>query len=153
MKDVFCKSKLLRRLNYHSCVNVYLCSMKRLINLLALMFFMAGCSNAQSIEAKKFQEEVNKGGQLVDVRTPDEYTEGHISHAVLMDVNKADFTKKLEQLDKNKTVYVYCRSGKRSHTAADMMKESGFKNVFELRGGIIAWEEAGLPVEKGNKEN
>jgi len=86
--------------------------------------------------------------QLVDVRTPDEYNTGHINGAINIDVNQNNFKTKVNQLDKNKPVLVYCRSGKRSNNAAEMLKEMGFKRIVDLEGGILSWEEAKLPIKK-----
>jgi rhodanese-related sulfurtransferase len=81
-----------------------------------------------------------KDAQLIDVRTPGEYNEGHISNAKNIDFNSADFKAKLEKLDKNKPVLVYCAVGGRSGKAAAMLKEMGFKEVYDLKGGFNAWK-------------
>jgi len=86
--------------------------------------------------------------QLVDVRTPKEYAEGHIEGAVNMNFNGDNFTQEIETLTKTMAVYLYCRSGKRSASAARQMGELGFKEVYDLDGGILAWEGGGLPVVK-----
>jgi rhodanese-related sulfurtransferase len=86
--------------------------------------------------------------QLVDVRTPEEFAEGHIGGAVNMDVKAADFVSTaLSRLDKQRPVAVYCRSGRRSAHAAELLAKQGYK-VTNLRGGIMAWQEARKPVEK-----
>ncbi|MBR5638425.1 MAG: rhodanese-like domain-containing protein [Muribaculaceae bacterium] len=85
--------------------------------------------------------------QLVDMRTLSEYNEGHIAGAKLIDVNDSLFIDKVTaQLDKQKTVAVYCRSGRRSAKAANAMVKAGFQ-VINLDGGIIAWQDAGKDVE------
>lgn len=84
--------------------------------------------------------------QLLDVRTPEEFEAGHIEGAVLIDyrTDPDGFLEKAEaQLQKDKPVALYCRSGKRSHSAAELMHKAGFKQLVELDGGILAWQEAG----------
>ncbi len=84
---------------------------------------------------------------LLDVRTTAEFDEGHIQNALNIDVKQADFVEKAKStLPEGKTVAVYCRSGKRSATAAGMLVKEGFK-VVNLEGGILAWTKAGMPVE------
>lgn len=85
---------------------------------------------------------------LVDVRKPEEYKEGHIANAFNLDVTDPDFTEKaLKELPKDKTIAVYCGTGKRSSMAAQKLLDSGFK-ILNLDGGLNAWIAAGLPVEK-----
>jgi rhodanese-related sulfurtransferase len=86
--------------------------------------------------------------QLLDVRTPSEFAQGHIAGATLIDVKDSTFmATAVKKLDTAKPVAVYCRSGRRSARAAGMLAEQGYK-VINLDGGIIAWQEAGLPIEK-----
>lgn len=81
--------------------------------------------------------------QLLDVRTPDEYAEGHIAGAVLVDVNESDFEEKaVAVLDASRPVALYCRSGRRSARAASLLAARGYK-VTNLKGGVIAWQDAG----------
>ncbi|NND01967.1 MAG: rhodanese-like domain-containing protein [Acidimicrobiia bacterium] len=83
---------------------------------------------------------------VLDVRTPEEYAEGHLADAVLIDFYDTDFADQLNELDKDATYVVYCRSGNRSQGAINTMRELGFTDVFEVAGGIQAWLEAGLNV-------
>lgn len=87
--------------------------------------------------------------QLIDVRTPEEFAGGHLKGAVNIDINGADFDNKISQLDKSKTVLVYCLSGGRSARAASAMQDKGFKEVYNMEGGIMRWKAAGKPVEAG----
>lgn len=125
--------------------------MKKLLFIFSfLSFFGLGCSNAQTTTVAEFEKGMSKKDvQLIDVRTPDEYNEGHLKNARLMNVNDESFDANIATLDKNKPVYVYCRSGHRSHIAYTTLKEKGFKNVVELKGGIMAWEAAGKEVVAG----
>lgn len=84
---------------------------------------------------------------VLDVRTPQEYGEGHIAGATNIDFYEPDFVRMLDALDKEQPYFVYCRSGNRSARAVDAMRDLGFAEVYELEGGILTWLEAGLPVE------
>lgn len=79
----------------------------------------------------------NKDVQLVDVRTPDEYSGGHIENALNINIYDQDFAQKISKLDKDKPVYIYCRSGARSQSAASQMKDLGFKSIIDLKGGYM----------------
>lgn len=81
----------------------------------------------------------HEGVQLIDVRTPGEVAEGMIEGAENIDYNGADFKQKIDALDRDQPVLVYCRSGGRSGRAAAMMKEMGFKEVYDLQGGYMNW--------------
>ncbi len=83
---------------------------------------------------------------VLDVRTPDEYAEGHLAGATLLDFYDDDFADQLAQLDPDVPYLLYCRSGNRSGQTAEMMSELGFVDVADVDGGIVAWTEAGLPV-------
>ena len=85
--------------------------------------------------------------QLVDVRTPAEYSEGHLPGAILIDVKEPTFNSLIQQLDRSRPVFVYCRSGKRSLDAASVLEKYKFKVVYNLEGGIIAWKEKGKGIE------
>lgn len=75
---------------------------------------------------------------ILDVRTQEEYDEGHLPDATLIDFYSTDFEEKLSTLDRNKTYLVYCRSGNRSGQTMNMMKEAGFLQVYNLSGGVIS---------------
>lgn len=89
------------------------------------------------------------GVVLLDVRTPQEFAEGHLEGAVNLDVSAPDFTTRLADLDPEATYAVYCRSGNRSQTALDLMTQAGFGAAADLAGGIGAWADAGMPVVTG----
>lgn len=78
--------------------------------------------------------------QLIDVRTPKEYEGGHIENATLIDYFSSNFKETLLTLDKEKPLYLYCRSGGRSRKAAKILAEMGFKEIYDLKGGYMAWE-------------
>ena len=102
--------------------------------------------NIGVVEFDKLRQQTNS--VVLDVRTPKEFTAGHIPGAVNIDWNGADFQKKVSALDKSKTYLVQCAVGGRSAKAADKMMTLQFTNVYNLEGGIKAWEKAGKPVEK-----
>jgi rhodanese-related sulfurtransferase len=86
---------------------------------------------------------------VLDVRTPEEFAEGHLEGAVLVDFYAADFADQLAALDADVPYLVYCRSGNRSGQALGVMEQLGFTSVVDVDGGIVAWTGAGLPVTTG----
>lgn len=83
---------------------------------------------------------------VLDVRTSEEYLEGHLAEALLIDVKGEDFLDKARKaLPKDKTIAIYCRSGRRSAHAAELLAAEGFK-VVNLKGGILAWQAEQRPV-------
>ncbi|PKA83585.1 rhodanese-related sulfurtransferase [Ulvibacter sp. MAR_2010_11] len=86
--------------------------------------------------------------QLVDVRTVEEYNDGHLSFATNYSITDEDFQKNAVSLVKERPVYVYCKSGGRSARASKLLVDLGFTQVYDLQGGITAWQAAGLPVVK-----
>ena len=77
---------------------------------------------------------------ILDVRTPAEFTAGHLSGAIMIDFNASNFKDEVDKLDKNKQYLVYCRTSNRSGQAVAIMKGLGFKEVYDMDGGIVAWE-------------
>lgn len=90
----------------------------------------------------------NTNAVVLDVRTREEFVEGHIPGAVLIDFKAPDFKQKVSQLDHEKLYLVHCAAGGRSAKAAELMGTLGFDRVFNLEGGMKAWTAAGKPVEK-----
>jgi rhodanese-related sulfurtransferase len=87
--------------------------------------------------------------QLVDVRTAEEFAAGNIAGSVNIDVNGDDFAgEALKRLDRKRTVAVYCRSGRRSRTAAELLIKKGFQKVYNLDKGILNWMEEGREINK-----
>ena len=87
------------------------------------------------------------GVQLVDVRTPEEFKEGHIKGFQNIDFSSETFKEDLEKLDKTQPVIVYCKSGNRSGKSCKIMKEKGFVKIYDLEGGIEQWKYEGNEVE------
>lgn len=100
-----------------------------------------------NLSATEFASKIKefRTAPIVDVRTPDEYSKGHLENALNIDWNGSDFDSQISKLDKSKPVFVYCLSGGRSSAAAQQMRLSGFKEVYELDGGIIKWRASNLP--------
>lgn len=132
--------------------------MKKLLLMTVAAMLAVGCSGSKKAESaaeprpqdritilhvNDFEQMARQGEiRVIDVRTRSEYNEGHIAGAENVDVNQPDF---IERLRLKGDVAVYCRTGKRSHTAAMMIAEQGY-NVYDLGGGIMAWRQAGKPV-------
>lgn len=115
-----------------------------------LIFTLAFVKQSNGLKAKEFAQKIKAtpGAQVIDVRTPEEFNTGYITGAINIDWNNDNFDRRIAKVDKNKPTFVYCRSGRRSADAAKAMREMGFKEVYELSGGIQSWESAGLPVKK-----
>lgn len=92
-----------------------------------------------SSEEFKAQTE-NKSVQLIDVRTPKEFQSGHITGAENIDFYSDKFAFEFNKLDKNKAVYVYCRSGSRSNKASKRLVELGFIEIYDLKGGFLNYK-------------
>lgn len=86
--------------------------------------------------------------KVLDVRTADEFAEGHIAGAVNVDFLSKDFADKAAALDKSVTYVVHCQSGRRSTKSLETLQKLGLKGIIHLDGGFAAWQKAGLPVEK-----
>lgn len=117
----------------------------------ALAFSLVGCSNnekVQQIDAAELNKIITtEQVQLVDVRTAEEYAAGHIAYATNIDVKQSDFTQQATaQLDKAKPVFLYCRTGRRSASAAKLLVAEGF-TIVNLQGGIEAWQHEKLPLD------
>lgn len=106
-----------------------------------------GQGNFENADVNEFAELVADTNVVVlDVRTANEYAEGHLERAINIDYNQSDFMEKAKAtLPLDKKIAVYCRSGRRSAGAAGKLGADGYK-LLNLKGGIIAWKEAGKPV-------
>lgn len=92
----------------------------------------------------RLSEDLN--GYLLDVRRPDEFAHGHLKDAHLLNwLDMEIFKQETAKLDKSKTIYIYCRSGRRSNEAANFLRSQGYK-VVDLDGGILAWVKKGFPL-------
>ena len=123
--------------------------LKSIVFILLTQIIFAMDNNAYTtLSPEAFQEAIESPDVItVDVRQPDEYASGHIENAINIDVKEEDFLNKVEsQLPKDKVIAVYCRSGKRSAMAAEMLTEKGYK-VLNLEGGIEDWKSRNLPIK------
>ena len=125
--------------------------------VLALLLVVAACSSSSDTatidlvspaEAAQVIEDDPTGLIVLDIRTPEEFTEVRLADAVNVDYYDADFADQLDALDKNDPYVMYCRSGNRSSDAVKTMKELGFVEVYEVDGGIVNWYDSGFPVEQ-----
>ena len=129
--------------------------MKKILTiLLAGLGLNTACSqNFENMEVKEFAELIaDPSVVILDVRKADEFAEGHIKGAILIDQFQSDFVEQARaKLPKEKTIAIYCRSGRRSANAAGKLADVGYKCV-NLKGGILAWKEAKMPVVISEEE-
>jgi len=128
--------------------------------LMVIVPIVSGCS--KSLDTTLILEDVaaqeafdliqqNKGNPdflIIDVRTPEEFKDGHIENAILIDFYAENFTDEIAKLDREKTFFIYCRSGNRSGQALDIIAELGFQEVYNLSAGIREWIAQGFPIVK-----
>ena len=124
--------------------------MKKILTcLMAALGLTTACgqANYENADVKGFAELMNDTNVVVlDVRTADEFKEGHLEGAVNIDYKQGDFVEQaVTKLPKERTIAVYCRSGRRSAGAAELLAKEGYR-VVNMKGGIIAWQEAQMPV-------
>ena len=86
---------------------------------------------------------------ILDVRTPSEFSEGHLAGAVNVDLLAPDFAARLSAMDRGKSYLVYCRTGNRSTKAVHTMEQLGFRTMYHMRDGIVGWEKKGLALSRG----
>jgi rhodanese-related sulfurtransferase len=123
----------------------------RTIFFLLLSFVALSCNGQASkiikmTEATDFAKKINtmQNPQILDVRTPEEFTEGHIKNAANVNWLGERFVSDAEKFDKTKPIFVYCKSGNRSMKATEKLQQLGFKNIYELEGGFMKWRDANL---------
>jgi len=126
--------------------------MKKVLTcMLAVLGLTSACGqkNYEDVDVDGFAALVADTNVVVlDVRTVEEFGEGHIERAANVDVKQADFVEKAKvQLPADKAIAVYCRSGRRSANACNMLSAEGYR-CFNLRGGIMAWTGSNMPVRK-----
>ncbi|MDQ3141447.1 MAG: rhodanese-like domain-containing protein [Bacteroidota bacterium] len=121
--------------------------------LAATTFVFSSCTIGQTktlstkLTATEFAKKIKKlpSALIIDVRTPAEFSKGHLKNSFNYNWNGSEFQNQISKLDKSKPVFVYCLSGGRSSSAANQMRSNGFKQVCELSGGIMDWRAANLP--------
>ena len=115
--------------------------MKNLIIVAIILLFNFGCSQIKGKHITEVSQSELAEVVLVDVRTPGEFNAGHLDKAINIDWLGESFSAEFEKIEKNQTIYLYCRSGKRSADATKFLDSLGYKNVTNLEGGYIAWAE------------
>lgn len=127
--------------------------MKKIYSLLVLVLLISSCQ-AQTksptlVSSDAFQSKIEtQKVQLIDVRTPKEFKQGHLKNAKNIHLYDQDFGAQIDKLDKKEAVYVYCKAGGRSAEAVEIMQNHGFTNIVELNGGTDSWTESGKPLEQ-----
>ena len=118
--------------------------------IMALMLMNSCTTNAQNaIAPTAFEAKIaTPNVQLVDVRTPQEFANGHLENAKNINYNDPEFKQKIALLDKSKPIAVYCGVGGRSGKASKILVELGFKDISDLAGGMTAWTAANKKVVK-----
>lgn len=106
----------------------------------------AGVRVVAPAEAARVLDDAPADLVVLDIRTAEEFVQGHLPGAVNLDFYAADFRQQLAALDREVPYVLYCRSGNRSDQARQMMQDLGFVDVRDVDGGIVAWQQAGLPV-------
>lgn len=108
----------------------------------------------ETVNVKEFRKGIKQENPIIlDVRTPEEYAEGHLRNSLNVNwKNQEEFKARAAQLDKTKALYVYCRSGVRSEKASEWLRMNGFNHVKDLNGGIQAWKKAGKRLSKNKHQ-
>jgi len=129
--------------------------MKKFFWLIIAVLFTSGAFAQQKevLNVKEFKKQIKKEKVIIlDVRTPQEFADGHIKNAINADwKNPEEFQMKISQLPKAEAVYVYCRTGARSEKASASLQANGFTHVAGLDGGMEAWKKAGKRVSKAKQ--
>ncbi len=108
---------------------------------------------SKDIDVKEAQQMIqdnlnNQDFVILDTRTPREYENGHLENSVFLNYSSPTYKQEIEKLDRTKKYLIYCHSGGRSKTTLNMMKEMGFSEAYNMKGGIVAWSQAGYKLEK-----
>jgi rhodanese-related sulfurtransferase len=109
----------------------------------------AGITLVSPADAEAFLADAPDDVVILDVRTPEEFAEGHIEGAVNIDIYEPTFADDIDALERDVPYVVYCRSGNRSGQATTLMADLGFESVQDVDGGVVSWSEAGLPLVAG----
>ena len=122
--------------------------MKKVVLVLLFLVTMAtqvwAAEKEISARDAKALLDANKNVYLLDVRTPQEYSQGRLSGSVLIPIG--EFERRIREVPKNKTVVVYCAVGSRSKPAANFLARQGYKNVYNMTDGIVGWYRNGFPI-------
>jgi thioredoxin len=129
-----------------------------IISNIIIAFLIVSCSTGQTqpmkpaLSATEFSKKITQlpKANIIDVRTPEEFIKGHLKNSKNINMYASDFQEQIAKLDKSKPIFVYCLSGSRSSYAVNNMRNSGFKEVYDLSGGIMTWRAANLPETTDN---
>lgn len=126
---------------------------KALLTLVFVLFLgvvTVVAQNKVQVDSKQANELLKKDKNIIvlDVRTAEEFNEGHIKGAANIDIRKQDAYSKIDKLNRNSTYLVYCRTNHRSGMATDYMIQKGFKNVYQMMDGFPGWASNHLPWVK-----
>ena len=115
--------------------------------LIILFLSFSIISKGQNLSSVDFQKKMKDlpNTPIIDVRTPSEFSQSHLKNAVNININSDNFVTQISKYDKSKPILIYCLSGSRSAYAQNLMQTQGFKEVYNLSGGLIKWRAAGLP--------
>lgn len=123
-----------------------------LLSILALATVVScqAQTGVQVLNVDAFEQKLNATPEkiILDVRTDEEYAQGRMKNATQIDYYQRDFKTEVAKLDKTKPVFVYCASGVRSNSAAKILKQQGFTEIYDLKGGLNAWARSGKPIVK-----
>lgn len=123
--------------------------------LVVISMLVIGCQSPSAqgefttiITANEVVTLLSEDLQIIDVRTPREFTSGHIPNAQSINVNDSDFLERMKLLDREKPLLIYCAVGGRSTKATDLIVDLGFKQIYNYKGGMQDWSQMGMQVEK-----
>jgi phage shock protein E len=120
--------------------------MRNLLLMALLVTGLSACaqSGGSNLDVTQVSQMIadNEDIVLIDVRTPEEFMQGHLDGAKLINFYDAKFQEEVKKLDTAKKYVVYCRSGGRSAKSVNAMKKLGFTEVYNMSGGVLAWQGA-----------
>ena len=121
-----------------------------LVLLFTTVIFLSQAQSVKKLDPQSFEKKFKEAKDpiLIDVRTQEEYAQGHLANARIFDINSSDFETRVSKLDRSKPVFVYCKAGSRSNKAANVLSGLGFNEIYDLSGGISAWHEENKPIIK-----
>lgn len=127
-------------------------SISNSISFYILSFLLFSCaSNGQpvskTVDAQELKQLMEQNVQLVDVRTPNEFSQGRIKGAKLINYRDSDFASQISALDKDQPIAIYCAAGGRSTRATKILEEAGFKTIYNYTGGFGDWKSRGEEIE------
>lgn len=113
------------------------------------MSFSSEESKIIKVQAKEFKELISTTEFfIIDVRTPKEFNSGHIKNAINVDCYSQSFQTEIMKYKEDKAILIYCRSGARSYSTAQKLSKNGFNTIYDLQGGILAYQKAGFELIK-----